>query len=132
MDNASPYGLNSSIWTRSVRRGRQIARRLQTGTSNVNEAFAAAWGSVDAPMGGMKASGLGCRHGIQGILKYTQAQTIAVQSLMLIGPKSFPVPRALRQDDVSPAQIDEIHPRLALISPFDLWLGFDPVFPKEP
>jgi succinate-semialdehyde dehydrogenase / glutarate-semialdehyde dehydrogenase len=91
--NASSYGLNSSIWTRNVQRGQQIARRLQTGTSNVNEAVNAAWGSVDAPMGGMKASGLGRRHGTEGILKYTEAQTVATQSLMLIGPNRFLSPK---------------------------------------
>ncbi len=87
--NASSYGLNSSVWTRDVRRGQQIASRLQTGTSNVNEALNASWGSVNSPMGGMKASGLGRRHGMEGILKYTEAQTIATQSLMLIGPNHF-------------------------------------------
>jgi len=87
--NASSYGLNSSVWTRDVRRGQQIASRLQTGTSNVNEALNAAWGSVDSPMGGMKASGLGRRHGAEGILKYTESQTVATQSLMLIGPNRF-------------------------------------------
>jgi len=40
-------------------------------------------------MGGMKASGLGRRHGREGILKYTEAQTVATQSLMLIGPNRF-------------------------------------------
>jgi len=89
MANASVYGLNSSVWTCDVRRGQQIASRLQTGTSNVNEALNAAWGSVDSPMGGMKASGLGRRHGKEGMLKYTEAQTVATQSLMLIGPSRF-------------------------------------------
>jgi len=89
MANASPYGLNSSVWTRDVRHGQQIASQLQTGTSNVNEALNAAWGSVDSPMGGMKASGLGRRHGVEGILKYTESQTVATQSLMLIGPNRF-------------------------------------------
>lgn len=84
--NDSSYGLNSSVWTRNVRHGDEIARRLQTGTANVNEAFSAAWGSVDSPMGGMKDSGLGRRHGMDGILKYTEPQTVATQSIMLIGP----------------------------------------------
>jgi succinate-semialdehyde dehydrogenase/glutarate-semialdehyde dehydrogenase len=39
----------------------------------------AAWGSVDAPMGGVKESGLGRRHGAEGILRYTESQTIAIQ-----------------------------------------------------
>jgi succinate-semialdehyde dehydrogenase/glutarate-semialdehyde dehydrogenase len=87
--NASSYGLNSSVWTRDARLGQQIASRLQTGTSNVNETLNASWGSVDSPMGGMKASGLGRRHGKEGMLKYTETQTVATQSLMLIGPNRF-------------------------------------------
>ena len=91
--NASSYGLNSSIWTRDVRRGREIAGRLQTGTANINEALNATWGSVDSPMGGMKASGLGRRHGKEGMLKYTETQTVSSQSLMLIGPNRFMPPK---------------------------------------
>jgi succinate-semialdehyde dehydrogenase/glutarate-semialdehyde dehydrogenase len=87
--NASAYGLNSSVWTRNVRQGQQIASRLQTGTANINEALNASWGSVDSPMGGMKASGLGRRHGKEGMLKYTETQTVSTQSLMLIGPNRF-------------------------------------------
>ncbi len=84
--NDSDYGLNFSVWTKNVKRGREIARRLQAGTVNVNEAYAATWGSIDAPMGGMKASGLGRRHGREGILKYTESQTVSVQRLLPIAP----------------------------------------------
>ena len=38
-------------------------------------------------MGGMKDSGLGRRHGIEGLLKYTESQTIAVQRLVGISPQ---------------------------------------------
>ena len=83
--NASEYGLNASVWSRG--HGPAIARQLRTGTVNINEGYAAAWGSYGAPMGGMKASGLGRRHGDEGILKYTEAQTIATQRLVPIaGP----------------------------------------------
>ena len=84
--NASDYGLNFSVWTRDPKRGRRIAQRLQAGTVNVNEAYIAAWGSVDAPMGGMKDSGLGRRHGAHGIQKYTEPQTVSVQRGLPIAP----------------------------------------------
>lgn len=84
--NDSDFGLNFSIWTKDTKRGRQIATQLQAGTVNVNEGYVAAWASVDAPMGGMKASGLGRRHGVEGIQKYTEVQTVAVQRLWPIAP----------------------------------------------
>jgi succinate-semialdehyde dehydrogenase/glutarate-semialdehyde dehydrogenase len=37
-------------------------------------------------MGGMKASGIGRRHGATGILKYTAQQTVAVQRLLPLAP----------------------------------------------
>ena len=83
--NDTEYGLNASVWTRDRRRGRAVAARIHAGTVNVNEGYAAAWGSVGAPMGGMKASGLGRRHGREGILKYTESQNVTVQSLVSIG-----------------------------------------------
>ncbi|MGW0731036.1 succinic semialdehyde dehydrogenase [Streptomyces sp. NPDC002851] len=84
--NATSYGLNSSVWTRDGRRGRAVAARLRTGTVNVNEGYAPAYGSVQSPMGGMKDSGLGRRHGSEGILKYTEAQTVAHQRIMPMAP----------------------------------------------
>ena len=90
--NDSRYGLNFSVWTRDTGRGRDIAGRLEAGTVNVNEAYAATWGSVDAPMGGWKDSGVGSRHGEHGILKYTNAQTVSVQRLLPIAPPGFLTP----------------------------------------
>jgi succinate-semialdehyde dehydrogenase/glutarate-semialdehyde dehydrogenase len=83
--NDSVYGLNAAIWTGQLGRGRRLGARVQAGTVNVNEAYGAAWGSVDAPMGGMKDSGLGRRHGAEGVLKYTEAQTIATQRFLGFG-----------------------------------------------
>ncbi|MFM9369393.1 succinic semialdehyde dehydrogenase [Streptomyces sp. Da 82-17] len=84
--NSTSYGLNSSVWTKDGRRGRAVAARLRTGTVNVNEGYAPAYGSVQSPMGGMKDSGLGRRHGSEGILKYTEAQTVATQRIMPMAP----------------------------------------------
>jgi succinate-semialdehyde dehydrogenase / glutarate-semialdehyde dehydrogenase len=84
--NDTRYGLNASVWSRSVRRGLEVAAQLRAGSVNVNEAYAAAWGSVDAPMGGMGDSGTGRRHGAQGLTKYTEAQTVARQRLFNLSP----------------------------------------------
>jgi succinate-semialdehyde dehydrogenase/glutarate-semialdehyde dehydrogenase len=84
--NDSEFGLNASVWTRNVPRGRSIARRLRFGTVGVNDAYFASWGSTAAPMGGFGQSGVGRRHGSEGILKYTEAQTIATQRLVSLAP----------------------------------------------
>ncbi len=85
--NDSIYGLSASVITSNARAGRKIAEQLRSGSVNINEGFAAAYGSVAAPMGGMGQSGLGRRHGIEGLLRFTQPQTIARQRWISIGPK---------------------------------------------
>jgi succinate-semialdehyde dehydrogenase/glutarate-semialdehyde dehydrogenase len=86
MANDTDYGLNAAVFTRDVARGRRIATAIQTGTVNINEAYAAAWGSVASPMGGMKQSGIGRRHGSEGILKYTESQNVTAQHVLPIAP----------------------------------------------
>jgi len=89
--NATEYGLNASIWSRDTELARRMATRIHAGTVNINEAYAAAWGSIEAPMGGFKSSGLGRRHGREGILKYTEAQTVAVQrGIAIAAPTGVP------------------------------------------
>lgn len=84
--NATRYGLSAGIYSRDVSRARRLAGGLRAGTININEAYAAAFGSVDAPMGGFKDSGLGRRHGREGIRRYTEAQTVADQRWIALGP----------------------------------------------
>ena len=76
--NDTAYGLNASVWGKP-RRARAVASRIEAGSVNVNEGFTASWISTDAPMGGFKESGVGRRHGREGIVKYTNSQTIASQ-----------------------------------------------------
>ncbi len=83
--NDTDYGLNASVWTRDVARGRRIAERIDAGTVNINEGYGSAWASYGAPMGGTKRSGLGRRHGAEGMLRYTEAQTISSQHHVGLG-----------------------------------------------
>ncbi len=84
--NAGDYGLNASIYSKDTRRARLIARRITCGTVNINEAFGATFASIDSPMGGMRQSGMGRRQGGEGVLRYTESQTVAVQRLIRFAP----------------------------------------------
>lgn len=75
--NDSPYGLAASVYTRDLTRGEAVARRIQAGAVVVNDTCSN-YLALEAPMGGWKSSGLGSRHGADGIRKYCRRQTILV------------------------------------------------------
>lgn len=75
--NDSPFGLSGSVWTKDAARGEAIARRVQSGAVDVNDAMLN-YSALELPMGGWKASGLGTRHGAGGIRKYCAQQAILV------------------------------------------------------
>ena len=72
--NDNDYGLSGSVWTADTQRGLEIARKVRTGTYNVNGFI------VDfcAPFGGFKASGIGREFGPEGIASYTESKSIAI------------------------------------------------------
>jgi acyl-CoA reductase-like NAD-dependent aldehyde dehydrogenase len=86
--NSSEYGLNSSIFTSSVRRGRIVADAIDSGSVNINEGYRASFSSVDAPMGGMKKSGLGRRNGSEGILRFVEGRTVAESTGLMTLPRT--------------------------------------------
>ncbi len=75
--NEGRYGLQASVWTRDTVRGEEIARRIEAGVACVNDAQLN-YSALELPMGGWKQSGLGSRHGAEGIRKYTRRQSILV------------------------------------------------------
>src|SRR6266508_3168664 len=75
--NDGPYGLQASVWTRDTERGEAVARRVEAGVCCVNDAQLN-YAALELPMGGWKASGLGSRHGPDGIRKYTKRQSLMI------------------------------------------------------
>jgi len=84
--NDGEYGLNAAIYSRDTARARRLAARVKAGTVNINEAFAATFASLDAPMGGFRESGTGRRQGAEGLLRYTETQSVATQRLVRMSP----------------------------------------------
>ncbi len=80
--NDSPYGLQASVYTKDIEKGEAVARRIQAGAVVVNDT-SANYIALEAPMGGWKTSGLGVRHGAEGIRKYTKRQTILLTRFAL-------------------------------------------------
>jgi acyl-CoA reductase-like NAD-dependent aldehyde dehydrogenase len=75
--NYSVYGLQASVWTSDIPRGEELARRIEAGVVCVNDAQIN-YTALNLPMGGWKSSGLGTRHGANGIRKYTKVQSLLV------------------------------------------------------
>ena len=73
--NNSEFGLNASIWAGGQAKAHAVARQIETGSAAINSTLLI-YNTFDVPMGGIKLSGIGRRHGEQGILRYTQAQSI--------------------------------------------------------
>jgi len=75
--NDSDYGLQASVWTKDLKRGEQLARRIQAGSVCVND-VQTNYLALNLPMGGWKSSGIGTRHGANGIRKYCKTQSVLV------------------------------------------------------
>lgn len=64
--NKSKYGLAASVWTRSKKRGFDVARKLYTGTVMINDVIVS-FGMAEAGWTGVKQSGIGWVHGQKGL-----------------------------------------------------------------
>lgn len=71
--NDSPYGLGGSIFSADTAKALEIAKRIRTGTLNINGAL----NIEHLPFGGFKESGIGREGGRWGLDEYTELQAIA-------------------------------------------------------
>ena len=73
--NESPTGLSGSVWSADVARARALAQRIVAGSVCINDVLMNYF-VVEAPLGGVKASGLGVRHGPEALRQFCRLQTI--------------------------------------------------------
>jgi len=74
--NASDYGLGGSVWSSDSDKALEVGARLQTGTVWINETQ---YLTPLAAFAGHGQSGLGVEGGLEGLLEYTNPQTIVVR-----------------------------------------------------
>ena len=88
--NKLPYGLNSSVFGQPET-AQGIAEKIDAGSVTINDGYASTWASISTPLGGVKESGVGRRHGHEGLTKYTEAKNISSQRIMpMRGPSWLP------------------------------------------
>lgn len=73
--NDSRYGLAATVMTRDRKRGEDVARQIEAGTVSVNDTLVHCF-ALGLPMGGVKQSGIGTRHGEDGIRKFCKKQSV--------------------------------------------------------
>jgi acyl-CoA reductase-like NAD-dependent aldehyde dehydrogenase len=95
--NSSRYGLDSSVFTSDRRQAWEIAEQIEAGAVCINDSMVN-FIIPEAPMGGMKESGFGRRHGAEGIRKYCRQKTVVED---LLGLRSefawFPLSKRKRE-----------------------------------
>ena len=76
MANDSPLGLSGYVHGKDARQALDVARRIRTGTINVNAFFA----SASSSSGGHKMSGIGRERGVEGIRAFQDVQVMNLGS----------------------------------------------------
>lgn len=71
--NATEYGLGGSVWGNDEDKAFDLAQRIASGTVWVNETQHL---TPTSAFGGKKQSGVGVEGGVDGLLEYTNAQTL--------------------------------------------------------
>ena len=73
--NDSRYGLSGSIWTRDIGRAIRVARAIETGMLSINSSSSV---HIEAPFGGVKASGVGREQGMAALEHYSEYKSVFI------------------------------------------------------
>ena len=74
--NDTPFGLSAGVFTRDLSRGHRVIRQLQAGSCFINSYNDA---PVEAPFGGVKASGVGRENSKAAIEHYSELKSVYVR-----------------------------------------------------
>lgn len=74
--NDTPYGLAAMVYTQNLTTAERCAERIDTGNVAINNPDP---GVINAPYGGIKASGFGKEHGPEGLHEYLYAKHVRVR-----------------------------------------------------
>jgi len=80
--NDSDYGLGGAVFTRSRKRGIELARRMRSGMTSVNSIMTFAM-VPGLPFGGVGESGFGRIHGPDGLREFTRSKAVTSQRFAL-------------------------------------------------
>lgn len=86
--NQSSYGLLASVITSNLSLGEEVARELEVGSVMINEALFSA-GLPETPWGGVKESGFGRKHSLQGLFEFVNIRHINQPRFSFLTFKSF-------------------------------------------
>jgi len=75
--NASPFGLNGSVFTNDAQAAYRMARRIRSGAVGQNGLRM----DFGLPYGGFKQSGLGREGGVEGLLGYLEVKTMLLDAM---------------------------------------------------
>ena len=104
--NDTGYGLAGAVFTRSRRRGLELAARMRSGMTSINSVITFA--TVPAlPFGGVGESGFGRIHGEDGLKEFTRAKAITAQR--------FALPTPLMSFQRPPQVTDQLAKAIALL-----------------
>ncbi|MGV0793953.1 aldehyde dehydrogenase family protein [Mycolicibacterium sp. XJ1819] len=110
--NDSPYGLSASVFSKDVKRAKDVAVELDCGAVNINDVISNLM-CTTAPMGGWKTSGLGARFGgAEGLRKYCRQETVVAPRTNIGAGGNYynNSPKALKR-------MNRLMTKLALITP---------------
>ena len=74
--NQTPYGLAAYVYTRDLGRAMRASRALEFGMVGINDPVPSL---VEAPIGGLKASGLGREGGHEGVLEFLETKYVSTR-----------------------------------------------------